>query len=83
MPKTAGGTYCRPRRVDERCSVDLFVMVRRLLVRFEAFGVMRHEDLALLHVPNPLDVGVAVEHFGRVVGQPDAGKNVLVQFSGR
>src|SRR5580658_8031503 len=57
--------------------VELFVKLRRLLALLEAFGIVGHEHLAFLRIPDPLDIGVPVHDLGWIIGQPDARLNIL------
>src|ERR1700729_434579 len=59
--------------------VELLVIFRRMLVLLEAFGIVRHEYLAVLRIPDPLDIGVPVHDLGWVIGQPDARLNILCE----
>ena len=66
-----------PVRSPDANRSGLFVVLRRMLVLLEAFDIVGHEHLALFRIPDPLDVGIPVNHLGRIIGQPDARQDIL------
>ena len=58
---------------------SLFVVFRRLFVRFENFGVVGENYVAALSFDRSLHIVISIKHSRRVVHQTDAGKYILIE----
>src|SRR5580704_8262943 len=58
----------------------LFVEFGRVLLRLEAIGIVRHEDVGAFHVPHSPHPRIGIEHAGRIIDAADARQDVLVEI---
>ena len=62
-----------------KMQASLFVVFRRLFVRFENFGVVGENYVAALSFDRSLHIVISIKHSRRVLDETDAGKNILIE----